>query len=64
MIAIGFLPENLAEPLEKYSLPGAGLAIQQTVERPDRPAGGLAVVIACGAAALLVALSTIGRRDA
>ena len=30
VIAIGFLPENLAEPLEKSSLMGAGLAMQQT----------------------------------
>ena len=68
VIAIGFLPENLAEPLEKFSLMGAGLAVQQTVERPDSipigPAGGLLVVTAYGAAALLVALWTIGRRDA
>jgi ABC-2 type transport system permease protein len=68
VIAIGFLPENLAEPLEKYSLMGAGLAIEQTVERPDNipigPAGGLAVVIAYGAVALLVAFWVIGRRDA
>jgi len=68
VIAIGFLPENLAEPLEKFSLMGAGLAVQQTVERPDNipigPVGGLAVVIAYGAVAILVALWTIGRRDA
>ena len=52
VIAIGFLPENLAEPLEKSSLMGAGLAIQQTVERSDNipldPADGLAVVTAYG----------------
>jgi ABC-2 type transport system permease protein len=68
VIAIGFLPENLAEPLEKYSLMGAGLAMQQTVERPDNipigPAGGLAVVIAYGAVAVVAALWLIGRRDA
>jgi ABC-2 type transport system permease protein len=68
VIAIGFLPENLGEPLEKFSLMGAGLAVQQTVERPDNipigPAGGLLVVTAYGAVALLVALWAIDRRDA
>jgi ABC-2 type transport system permease protein len=67
-IAIAFLPERLSEPLEKYSLMGAGLAIQQTVERPDNiplePAWGLAVVGAYAAVALLLALWLIGRRDA
>ena len=67
VIAIGFLPENLAEPLEKSSLMGAGLAMQQTVERPDNipldPAEGLAVVCAYGVVTLLVALWVIGRRD-
>jgi len=68
VIAIGFLPENVAEVFERFSLMGAGLAIQQTVERPDNiplgPAGGLAVVAAYGAVTLLVALWAIGRRDA
>jgi ABC-2 type transport system permease protein len=68
VIAINFLPENLAEPLEKFSLMGAGLAVQQTVERKDSipigPGGGLLVVVAYGAVAFLVALWTIGRRDA
>jgi hypothetical protein len=68
VIAIGFLSENLAEPLEKSSLMGAGLAMQQTVERPDNipldPAEGLAVVCAYGVVTLLVALWVIGRRDA
>ena len=68
VIAIGFLPENLAEPLEKSSLMSAGLAMQQTVERPDNipldPAEGLAVVCAYGVVMLLVALWVIGRRDA
>ena len=69
VIAIGFLPENLAEPLEKFSLMGAGLAIQQTVERPDNiPLGacsrGSPSSRAYGAVALLVALWVIGRRDA
>jgi len=68
IIAIGFLPENLAEPLEKSSLMAAGLAMQQTVERPDNipldPAEGLVVVCAYGVVTLLVALWVIGRRDA
>jgi hypothetical protein len=68
VIAIGFLPENLAEPLEKSSLMGAGIAIQQTVERSDdiplERAAAVAVVTAYGAVALLVALWVIGRRDA
>jgi ABC-2 type transport system permease protein len=68
VIAIGFLPENLAEPLEKGSLMGAGLAVQQTVERPDNislgPGVGLVVVGAYAVTALLVALWSIGARDA
>jgi ABC-2 type transport system permease protein len=68
VLASNFLPENLAEPLEKFSLQGAGIAVQQTVERPDNipigPGGGLLVVSAYGAAALIVALWLIGRRDA
>jgi ABC-2 type transport system permease protein len=68
VIAISFLPDNLAEPLEKYSLMGAGIAMQQTVERPDNiplePAAGLAVVGVYAATALLVALWSIGARDA
>jgi hypothetical protein len=68
VIALGFLPEHLADPLEKFSLMSAGLALQQTVERPDNipisPVGGLLVVTAYGAVAFLVALWMIGRRDA
>jgi ABC-2 type transport system permease protein len=68
VIALEFLPEKLAEPVEKFSLMGAGLAIQQTVERPDNiplgPGPGLLVVSAYAAAALAVALWSIGRRDA
>lgn len=68
VIAIGFLPEGLAEPLEKFSLMGAGLSMQQTFERPDNipldPAEGLAVVSAYAVVTLLVALWLIGRRDA
>jgi ABC-2 type transport system permease protein len=68
VVAISFLPDHLAEPVEKFSLIGAGLSLQQTVERPDNiplePAAGLAVVAAYAAVALLVALWSIGRRDA
>jgi ABC-2 type transport system permease protein len=68
VIAIGFLPEHVAEWFEKYSLMGAGLSIQQTVERPDNiplgPWGGLAVVTAYAVVALLVAVVSIARRDA
>ena len=68
IVAVGMVPDGLAEYLEKYSLIGAGLAIQQTVERPDNipigPAGAFAVVRAYAAIALLVALWSIGRRDA
>jgi ABC-2 type transport system permease protein len=69
VIAIGFLPDGrLAELLEKFSLMGAGLAMQQTFDRPDNirlePAQGLAVVAAYGFVTLLVAVWLIGRRDA
>jgi hypothetical protein len=47
---------------------GAGLATQQTFDRPDNiqigPAAGIGVVAAYAAVALVVALWTIGRRDA
>jgi ABC-2 type transport system permease protein len=68
VIAVGFLPENLAEPVEKFSLMGAGIAIQQTFDRPDNiqigPGEALLVVVAYAAAALAIALWAIGRRDA
>jgi ABC-2 type transport system permease protein len=68
VIALEFLPEGLAEPVEKFSLMGAGLAMQQTFDRPDNiplsPEGGLAVVVAYAAASLLLAIWLIGRRDA
>jgi ABC-2 type transport system permease protein len=67
VIAFNFLPERLAEPLEKFSLLGAGLAGQQTVDRADNipigPWAGLAVVAAHAAAALIVALYVIAKRD-
>jgi ABC-2 type transport system permease protein len=68
VIAISFLPEHLAEWLEKFSLIGAGLAIQQTVERSDSipigPWAGLAVVAGYAVATLVVAFVVFGRRDA
>jgi hypothetical protein len=68
VIAIGLLPEDLAHHVERVSLLGAGLAVQQTVDRPDNiplsPATGLGVVAAYAAVALLAALVTITRRDA
>ena len=68
VIALNFLPEGIADWVEKSCLMGAGLAIQQTVVRDDNiplsPAGGLAVAAADAVVALVVALWTIGRRDA
>lgn len=68
VIAISFLPESLGGWVEKTSLLPAGLAVQQTVERPDNiPLGqwaGLGVVSAYAAVALTVALWLITRRDA
>jgi hypothetical protein len=68
VIAIGVLPEGIGDQIGKFSLMGAGLAMQQTVERPDNiqigPAGGLLVVASYGVISLLAALWTIGRRDA
>jgi ABC-2 type transport system permease protein len=68
VIAVGFLPENVADQVARFSLMGAGLATQQTFDRPDNiqlsPGGGLLVVAAYGAVALLVALWLVGRRDA
>jgi len=62
------LPENIADWVEKLCLMGAGLAMQQTVERPDNiplsPGEGLLVVVAYAVVPLLVALWLIGRRDA
>ena len=68
VIAIGFLPDNIAEYLEKSSLMAGGLALQQTVDRPDNipltPGAGLAVVGAYAAGTLVLALWLIARRDA
>lgn len=68
VIAAGFLPERLAERVEQTSLLGAGLAVQQTVDRPDNiplePAAALGVVAAYAGVALLLALVLVTRRDA
>jgi ABC-2 type transport system permease protein len=68
VIALTFLPESIADWVEKSCLMGAGLAIQQTVVRDDSiplsPAGGLAVAATYAVVAIVVALWSIGRRDA
>ena len=68
VIAIGFLPDHIGEYLEKSSLMAGGLALQQTVDRPDNipltPGAGLAVVAAYAVGALVLALWLIARRDA
>lgn len=68
VIALNFLPDDIADWVEKYCLMGAGLAIQQTVERKDNiqlsPEDGLLVAAAYAGVALLLALWLIGRRDA
>lgn len=68
VMALNFLPDSIADWVEKYCLMGAGLAIQQTVVREDdiplSPEGGLLVAAAYAAVPLLLALWLIGRRDA
>ena len=68
VIAIGFLPERVAEYVEKGSLMAAGLALQQTVERSDNislaPAAAIGVITAYAVGTLVVALWLIARRDA
>ena len=68
VIAFNLLPERAAEVVEKVSLIGAGIALQQTVERSDsiplEPWQGLAIVTAWVAAALVPAFWLIARRDA
>jgi ABC-type transport system involved in multi-copper enzyme maturation permease subunit len=68
VIAISFLPDGAADWVEKVSLMSAGLAMLQTVERPDNipldPWAGFAVVGAYAAGALGLALWLIARRDA
>jgi ABC-type transport system involved in multi-copper enzyme maturation permease subunit len=68
VIAISFLPESVADIVERSALLAAGLSIQQTVESPDNlplgPWEGLGVVAAYAAVALLAAMWLITRRDA
>ena len=68
VIALNFLPDSIADWVERYCLMGAGLAIQQTVVRDDSialsPERGLLVAAVYAAVPLLVALWLIGRRDA
>jgi ABC-2 type transport system permease protein len=68
VIAFNLLPERAADVVEHVSLLAAGIAMQQTVERPDsiplEPWQGLAIVGAWTTAALLPALWLIARRDA
>lgn len=68
VIAISFLPDRIADWVEKSSLVAAGLAVQQTVARPDNiplePWAGLAVAGAYATAALGIGLWLVTRRDA
>jgi ABC-2 type transport system permease protein len=66
-IAVGLLPEKAGDLVQKLT-PTAGLAVQQTVERPDGiPTGpwtGLGVAFAYALVSLAVALWLVRRRDA
>ena len=68
VIAVSFLPEHIGDQVAKFSLMGAGIAMQQTVDRPDNiqigPGAGMLAVAGYAAVAAAVALWTIGRRDA
>ncbi len=65
-LATGVLPERLSELVQKLS-PMAGLAVQETVERPDSipigPWAGLAVLGAYALGTLVLAAWLIQRRD-
>jgi ABC-2 type transport system permease protein len=67
LVVAPLLPEDARE-LVQQSTPGAGLAVQQTVERADNlpidPWAGVGVTFAWAAGALLLALVLIRRRDA
>lgn len=67
LIVAPLLPEQTRE-LVQQTAPGAGVAVQQTVDRSDAlpigPWAGLGVTAAWAAGALLVALWLIHRRDA
>jgi ABC-2 type transport system permease protein len=67
LIAAQFLPVNIRELLMS-AVPSAGLEVQSTVDRADNlpigPWAGLAVTFAWAAAAVLVAMLIVDRRDA
>ena len=67
LVAAPLLPEQAREIVQRVT-PGAGFAVQQTVERTDAlpigPWAGLGVTFAWAGAALVVALWLIRRRDA
>jgi ABC-2 type transport system permease protein len=67
IIAVGVLPEEAGDIVKRLT-PTAGLAVQQTVERPDGiPTGpwtGLGVAFAYALVSLAVALWLVRRRDA
>jgi ABC-2 type transport system permease protein len=68
VVAFNLLPERAAEVVERSSLMGAGIAMQQTVERSDAipldPWQGLVIVATYAAAALLAGFWSIATRDA
>jgi hypothetical protein len=74
LVALGFLPERLWEPVQRFAPMTAGLAVQSTVGHleliagrsgtPVGPWAGLGILAAWAAAALLLAFALIGRRDA
>lgn len=67
LVVAPLLPEQTREVVQQTT-PGAGLAVQQTVDRADAlpigPWSGIGVTFAWAAAALLVALVLIRTRDA
>jgi ABC-2 type transport system permease protein len=67
LIVAPLLPDQTREIVQQAT-PGAGLAVQQTVDRSDAlpigPWSGLGVTFAWAAVALLVALWLVRRRDA
>jgi ABC-2 type transport system permease protein len=67
VIAAGLLPERAGEIVQSLSPAGAGLALQQTVERDDNvpiaPAAGLGVLAAYALVSLGLAFWLVRRRD-
>ena len=67
-IAVGLLPEDAGELVQKLSPTTAGLAVQQTFDRPDNiplaPWAGLGVLFAYALASLVLAFWLVQRRDA